>query len=92
MLRFQWSKEVRNYLRDNEGLINNLELAFADYRQQGTRLPAAGVVDEIAPLQYIWGIHEHIVLFRLMLEESVWKVQVEVIKPTRSISDKLFFG
>lgn len=89
MFRFQWSKEALNYFKDNQGLINDLELAFAEYRERGTRTPEQGVIDLIAPLQYIWGIHDHIVLFRLVLEEPPWKIRVEVIKPVRSIYDEV---
>ena len=92
MFRFQWSKEILNYLKDNQGLINELELAFAEFRGRGTRTPEQGVVDMIAPLQTIWGIHDHIILFRLVVEESKWKIRVEVIKPTRSIYDEILLG
>jgi len=55
MFRFQWSKEVLTYFRDNEDLINELELAFAEYRERGARTPEQGIVDMIAPLHYIYG-------------------------------------
>ncbi|MBV7326936.1 hypothetical protein KFU94_01480 [Chloroflexi bacterium TSY] len=92
MFRFQWSKEGLNYLKDNQGLINELELAFAEFRGRGTRTPEQGVVDQIAPLQYIWGIHEYIVLFHLVPEDSGWKIRVGVIKPVRSVYDEILFG
>ncbi|MEZ4865380.1 MAG: hypothetical protein R3C14_28990 [Caldilineaceae bacterium] len=92
MFRFQWSKEVLNYLKDNQGLINDLELAFAEYRAEGTQIPTQGVLDMIAPMQYIWGIHNHIVLLRLVLEDAQWKIRIEVVKPTRSPYDEIFLG
>ncbi len=70
MFQFQWSKEALVYLKGNQGLVNPLELAFATYRSQSVRTPTQGVVDMIAPNQYIWGIHDHIVLLRLVLEDE----------------------
>ncbi len=46
MFRFQWRKEVLIYFRANEGLINELELAFAEFRKQETRTPES-IYDEI---------------------------------------------
>ena len=92
MFRFQWSKEVLTYFRDNEGLINELELAFAEFRERGTRTPEQGIVDMIAPLHYIWGIHGHIVMFRHLRIDSQWIIRVEVVKPVRSIYDEILFG
>lgn len=91
MFRFQWSKEALAYLRGNQGLVNRLELAFAEYRAQGTATPNQGVVDMIASHHYLWRIHDHIVLLRLVFEEDQWKIRIEAIKPARSNYDDLFF-
>lgn len=92
MFQFQWSREVHNYFADNEGLINPLELAFAEYRKEGTRVPQQGVVDMIDQHQYTWGIHDHLVLVRLVQREGEWKIRVEVIRPIRSFYDDLLLG
>ena len=92
MFRFQWSKEVLNYLNNNRGLINELELAFAAFPAQETKTPEQGVVDQIAPLHYIWGIHEHIVMFRHVLGDSQWIIRIEVFKPMRSLYDEVLLG
>lgn len=91
MFRFQWSKDALAYLKGNQGLVNQLELAFAAYRAQGTATPTQGVVDMIASHQYIWHIHDHTVLLRLVFEEEQWIIRIEAIKPARSNYDDLFF-
>ncbi len=47
MYRFAWSKEVLNYLKDNEGLVNKLELAFADLRKSATGMPTYGIMGSL---------------------------------------------
>lgn len=82
MYRLAWSKEVLNYLKDNEGLVNELELAFADLRKSATGLPRYGTVDEgIAPSHYLWHIHDHVVLSRKGIEDAQPKLWIEAIRP-----------
>lgn len=82
MYRFAWSKEVLNYLKDNQGLVNKLELAFADLRQSPTGMPPYGIVDEgIADDRYIWRIHDHAILIRKGVENVQPKLWIEAIKP-----------
>ena len=89
MYRLVWAKEVLNYLRDNEGLINQLELAFADLRKTVTGMPSYGIVDEgIAPNRYIWRIHDHVILIRKGVEDQYPKLWIEAIKPIESDSNE----
>ncbi|HRW10741.1 MAG TPA: hypothetical protein P5121_36820 [Caldilineaceae bacterium] len=82
MVRLAWSKEVLNYLKDNQGLINQLELAFADLRQSSSGLPPYGIVDEgIGADHYIWRIHGHAILIRKGVDHGHPKLWVEAIKP-----------
>ena len=82
MYRFVWSKEVLNYLKDNEGLVNQLELAFADLRKSATGMPPYGLVDEgISVDRYIWRIHDHAILIKKGVEDAQFKLWIEAIKP-----------
>ena len=82
MYRFAWSKEALNYLKDNEGLVNKLELAFADLRKSPTGMPPYGVVDEgISADRYIWRIHDHAILIRRGIDDGQPKLWIETIKP-----------
>jgi hypothetical protein len=82
MPRLAWSKEVLNYLRDNEGLVNQLELAFADLRKSATGIPPYGVIDEgIAADRYLWRIHDHAILIRKGVEDGQPKLWIEAIRP-----------
>ena len=92
MFRFQWSKEALNYLNENRGLVDELELAFAEFRAQGTGVPVQGVVEELAPLHYLWGIQGRVIMFRHVRSDSRWIIRVEVIKPVRSLYDELLLG
>ena len=82
MFQFAWSKEVLNYLKDNKGLVNKLELAFADLRQSATGMPPDGIVDEgISADRYLWRIHDHAILIRKGVEDGQLKLWIEAIKP-----------
>ena len=81
MLRLSWSDEALNYIADNEGLIDQLELAFADFRREGDGKPKVGVVDEIGINLYLWQIHGHLILLRHVHGDVRLKVRVEVIRP-----------
>ena len=82
MYRFVWGKAALNYLKDNEGLVNQLELAFADLRKTTTGLPPYGMIDEgIAQDRYIWHIYGHAILIRVGVEDSQPKLWIESIKP-----------
>ena len=53
--QFAWSRNALNYLRDNVGLADRLELAFADLCKSATGLPADDFVDEgIGDGRYLW--------------------------------------
>lgn len=56
MYRLIWSKEVLNYLKDNEGLVNQLELAFADLRKSATGMPLMAWLTKAFPLTAIYGV------------------------------------
>lgn len=85
MYRFAWSKEVINYLKDNEGLVNKLELAFADLRKSPAGMPPYGMVDEgISADRYIWRIHNHAIMIRRGIEDAQPKLWIEAIKPLAS--------
>ncbi|MBV7331765.1 hypothetical protein KFU94_26765 [Chloroflexi bacterium TSY] len=85
MYQFAWAKEVLNYLKDNEGLINQLELAFADLRKTTTGLSPYGTIDEgISPDCYIWQIHDHALLIRVGVERAQPTLWIEAIKPVDS--------
>lgn len=87
MYRFAWSKEVLDYLKDNTGLIDKLELAFADLRNTTTGVPAYGTIDEgIAPDRYIWYIHGHAILIRTGTEDGHLKLWIEAVRPVESES------
>jgi hypothetical protein len=82
MYQFAWSKEVLNYLKDNKGLVNQLELAFADLRNTATGMPPYGIVDEgISADRYVWSIHEHAILISKGVEDGDLKLWIEAIKP-----------
>lgn len=82
MHRLAWSKEVLNYLRDNEGLVNKLELAFADLRRSATGMPPYGVIDKgIAEDRYLWRVHDHAILIRRGVEDGQPKLWIEAIRP-----------
>ena len=82
MYQFAWSKEVLNYLKDNQGLINKLALAFADLRKSASGMPPYGLVDEgIGADRYIWRIHDHAILIRKGVENAQPKLWIEAIKP-----------
>lgn len=89
MYRFAWSKEVLNYLKDNQGLVNQLELAFADLRKSATGMPPYGMVDEgISANRYIWRIHGHAILVRKGVEDAQPKLWIEAIRPIGLESDE----
>lgn len=82
MNRLAWSKEVLNYLRDNEGLVNQFELAFADLRRSATGMPPSGVIDKgIAEDRYLSRIHDHAILIRKGVEDGQSKLWIESIRP-----------
>lgn len=82
MYQFAWSKEVLNYLKDNAGLVNKLELAFADLRKTATGIPADGIVDQgISSEHYLWLIHDHAILIRKGVESGQPKLWIEAIRP-----------
>lgn len=84
MYRFAWSKEVLNYLKDNEGLVDQLELAFADLRKSATGMPPYGVVDEgIGANRYLWHLHGHTILIRKGAEDAQPKLWIEAIRPIK---------
>lgn len=88
MYQFAWSKEVLNYLRDNVGLVDQLELAFADLRKSPTGTPADGFVDEgVSVDRYLWHIHGHAILIRKGLDGERPKLWVEAIKPIDATFD-----
>ena len=77
MYQLRWSKEALNYLRDNRGLVNSLELAFLDLRSESGGIPKDGTVEETDYNLYTWRIHGHVVFLR-HIQDSV---RVEVIQP-----------
>lgn len=82
MVQLAWSKEVLNYLKDNVGLVNKLELAFADLRKTADGIPAYGIVDPgVSPDHYLWIIHDHAILIRKDVEYGQPKLWIEVIRP-----------
>lgn len=82
MYQFAWSKEVLNYLKDNIGLVNKLELAFADLRKSTTGMPPYGIVDPgISVDHYLWSIHDHAILIRKGIENGRPKLWIEAIRP-----------
>ncbi len=86
--QFAWSRDALNYLRDNVGLVDRLELAFADLRKSATGLPADGFVDEgIGDGRYLWTIHGHAILIRRGTDGEQPKLWIEAIKPLPSTSE-----
>ena len=80
--QFVWSREVLNYLQDNAGLVDQLELAFADLRRSTTGLPSDGLVDEgIGRDRYLWIICAHAILIRRGVDGEQPKLWIEAIKP-----------
>lgn len=91
MYRFAWSKEVLNYLKDNEGLVNKLELAFADLRKSATGMPTYRLIDEgVSTDCYLWRIHDHAILIRKGVENAQPKLWIEAIKPVEPESNVFF--
>lgn len=87
MYQLAWSKEVLNYFKDNVGLVNQLELAFADLRKTATGMPPYGLVDEgIAADRYLWRVHDHAILIRKGVENGQLKLWIEAIKPIEASS------
>ena len=84
-MRIAWARTVLNYLRENEGLVNDLELAFADLRRTSSGFPTEGTVDHgIGHDCYLWTIHQHAILIRVGTEDTQPKLWVEAIKPIES--------
>lgn len=82
MYRFVWSKEVLNYLKDNVGMIDDLELAFGDLRKTKDGYPEYGIVDkDFSENRYTWTVHEHKILIRIGIEDSQAKLWLEAIQP-----------
>ncbi len=79
--QFAWSREVLNYLRDNAGLVDRLELAFADLRRSAIGLPSDGLVDEgIGADRYLWTIHGRAILIRRGMDDEQPKLWIEAIQ------------
>lgn len=88
MYQFVWAKEVLNYLKDNAGLVNRLELAFAELRKSSTGMPEAGLIDNgVSPEHYLWLIYDHAILIRKGIEDETPKLWIEAIKPIEKSSD-----
>ena len=69
-------------MRDNAGLVNQLELAFADLCKSATGLPANRFVDEgIGSDRYWWTVHGHAILIRREVDGEQPKLWIEAIKP-----------
>ena len=85
MIRLAWAREVLNYLEDNEGLVDQLELAFADLQRTSFGIPSYGVIDDgVAPDCYLWTIHDHAILIRKGTEGRRPKLWIEAIRPLDS--------
>ena len=85
MIRMAWARPVLNYLKENAGLVNDLELAFADLRRTSSGVPTTGTVDHgIGHDCYLWMIHEHAILIRMGTEANQPKLWGEAIKPIES--------
>ena len=80
MLRLSWSKDVLGYLERHEGQINDLELAFANFRKSPDGLPVEGIIVEISYRIYIWKIHDHLIRLRHIPGGSKLHIRVEAIR------------
>ena len=86
MFKFVWGRSALNYLRDNTGLVNDLELAFADLRQTTTGRPSYGTVDEgVDENRYLWYIYNYAILIRVGAEGGQSKLWIEAIKPIEQV-------
>lgn len=84
MLRLSWSESALSYLRRNEGKVNSLELAFADYRRSINGIPDAGQFIEVAEDIYIWKIHGHDVRVRQIPDDKRLHMRIQLIRPVET--------
>ena len=87
MNRLRWAKEALNYLKDNRGEVNALELAFAALRRAPGGLPNDGILVRLPYRSrvrslYLWEIASHRVY--LTRDEQEQTTRIEAIKPSKS--------
>lgn len=78
--RVDLNPESRNYVVDSAPYVTDLLIEFVKLEQSSDGRPISGFVDELEDGYFLWGILEHLVLFKRI--ESTRIIRILLIKPS----------